>query len=87
MKTVTIRYHDVGPERQAWVYRFMALPSGEAGEEMIAREARHAVGVADVCAVWDATATRGLLYAGSHLVGRFARVKTEPPAKPEALWI
>lgn len=87
MKTVTIRYHDVGADRQTWTHRFMALPSGEAGEEMIAREARRAVGGADVCAVWDAKGERGLIYAGAHLVGRFAVVRTAPPAKPEALWL
>ncbi len=87
MKTVTIRYHDVGRDRQTWTHRFMALPSGEAGEEMIAREARRALASTDVCAVWDAALERGLIYAGAHLVGRFSRVKTAPSGWQEALWI
>lgn len=80
MNTVTIRFEEVGRERRTWTTRFLALPSGEAGEDLIAREARQALASWDVAAVWNHEGTRGVLYAGSHRVGAFVLVATASPA-------
>jgi hypothetical protein len=87
MKTVTIRFEEVGRDRRTWTRRFLALPSGEVGEEMIAREARQALSSWDVCAVWDAAGDRGAIFAGAQHVGRFVRVSTEQAPQQEALWL
>jgi hypothetical protein len=85
--TATIRFEAVGRAKRTWTHRFLALPEGEAGEELIAQQARSALMSRDVVAVWDETGKRGLIFAGAHRVGSFVLVASDPPSRQEALWL